>query len=63
MVVDQDLKPVPIGTEGELCIAGRNIMKGYHNKPEATAETLFSYEGLTFFRTGDMGKMDEEGRS
>lgn len=44
---------------GELLLKGPSIMKGYHNQPELTAEAIDS-EG--FFHTGDIAKMDKEGR-
>jgi len=49
---------VPLGERGELCIKGPNVMKGYWNKPDATAETMTA-DG--FLRTGDVGYMDEDG--
>ena len=48
---------IPIGSEGELCIRGPQIMKGYWNKPEETANTL--RDGWLY--TGDVARMDEEG--
>ena len=48
---------VPVGETGELLIKGPQIMKGYWNKPEETAETL--KDG--WLHTGDIAKMDEEG--
>jgi long-chain acyl-CoA synthetase len=48
---------LPVGEIGELLIKGPQIMKGYWNKPEATAETVT--EG--WLHTGDIAKMDEEG--
>ncbi|MET3371829.1 long-chain acyl-CoA synthetase [Variovorax boronicumulans] len=49
---------VPLGEKGEMCIQGPNVMKGYWNKPEATADST-TFDG--FFRTGDVGYMDEDG--
>ncbi len=56
-VVDDDLKDVPTGAVGELVIRGPNLMQGYWNRPEATAEAFAG----GWFHTGDLARMDEEG--
>ena len=53
---------VPYGTEGEICLAGPTVMKGYLDHPEETAATLQTHkDGLTWVHTGDLGCMDEDG--
>ncbi len=50
-------REVPQGEKGEICISGPQVMKGYWNKPEETANQFVG----GFLRTGDVGIMDEEG--
>ncbi len=53
---------VPLGTEGELCIAGPQIMLGYWNQPAETAIALRKDgSGRTWLYTGDVARMDEDG--
>lgn len=58
LVTGQELGP---GQEGELVVTGPMVMKGYWNKPQDTAEAFITMEGVTYFRTGDIVKYDEEG--
>ncbi|MCL2862588.1 MAG: AMP-binding protein [Methanimicrococcus sp.] len=48
----------PPGVPGEMCCRGYNVMKGYYNKPEATAETI---DESGYLHSGDLGVMDENG--
>ena len=53
---------LPTGQEGELCIAGPQVMKGYWNKPDETAQTLRAdASGRTWLYTGDIARVDEDG--
>ena len=55
-------REVPYGEEGEICVSGPTLMKGYVNHPEETAQTLQTHEdGLLWLHTGDLGLMDAEG--
>ncbi|MAG30947.1 MAG: fatty acid--CoA ligase [Deltaproteobacteria bacterium] len=54
---DGNMNPLPSGEVGELCFRGPNLIRGYWNKPEATAETIVD----GWLRSGDLGRIDEEG--
>jgi long-chain acyl-CoA synthetase len=56
-VVDKEDHPLPQGEVGEIVISGPNVMKGYWQRPEATAEALAG----GWFHTGDLAKVDEDG--
>lgn len=55
---DDDGNEVPLGQPGEICAKGPQIMSGYWNRPEETAKVMTA-DG--YFRTGDIGIMDEKG--
>lgn len=55
--LDDEVTELPVGEVGELVIKGPNVMKGYHNMPTETANTL--RDGWLY--TGDIARMDEEG--
>jgi len=55
---DDDGHDVPAGTAGEICIQGPQVMAGYWNRPDETAKVMAS-DG--FFKSGDVGVMDDKG--
>jgi long-chain acyl-CoA synthetase len=57
-VIDTEENELPIGERGELCVQGPQVMKGYWNRPEATAE-CFTKDG--WFKTGDVAVIQEDG--
>jgi fatty-acyl-CoA synthase len=62
LVVDPDtLVELPPGEVGEIITRGPQVFKGYWNKPQANAECFVEVTGKRFFRTGDLGRVDEEG--
>jgi len=52
---------LPPGEIGEIITHGPMVFKGYWRHPEATKAAFVEFEGKTFFRTGDLGRMDEDG--
>ena len=61
-VVDPEtLKELAQGESGEIVMSGPQVFKGYWKRPDATASAFFERDGKSFFRSGDMGRIDEEG--
>jgi fatty-acyl-CoA synthase len=61
-VVDPDtLREVAVGEQGEIIVHGPMVFDGYWKRPDATAAAFIEFEGKRFFRTGDLGRMDEDG--
>lgn len=56
-IFDENDNEVPVGERGEVVTRGPSTMKGYHNRPEATAETMRG----GWLHTGDIGYLDEDG--
>jgi len=55
------LQELPPGESGEIIMHGPQVMLGYWNKPEDTANAFLEIDGKRFFRSGDLGKMDDDG--
>jgi fatty-acyl-CoA synthase len=61
-VVDPEaLREVPQGETGEIVLRGPQVFQGYWNDPAKTAAAFVEIDGRRFFRTGDIGRVDEEG--
>lgn len=58
ILIDDDGNEMPVGERGEICVKGPQVMVGYQNRPEETAES-FTEGG--YLKTGDIGIMDEKG--
>lgn len=56
-VRDENLKPVPTGQSGEIWFFGPMLIRGYWNRPDATAETIVD----GWLRSGDLGRLDADG--
>ncbi len=57
VIRDEDFNDLPVGTRGEIWMKGPNLISGYWNRPDATAETIVD----GWLRSGDIGRIDEEG--
>ncbi|MGQ4659061.1 amino acid adenylation domain-containing protein [Lysobacter sp. F6437] len=68
-VLDKDLQPLPTGEVGELFIGGRAVIRGYHGRPDLTAERFIEWRDpretdapvARIYRTGDLVRMDADG--
>lgn len=58
LLLDEQDHPVPLGQPGEVCVKGPQVMGGYWQQPEANT-AAFTPDG--YFRTGDIGQLDERG--
>jgi long-chain acyl-CoA synthetase len=56
---DDEGRDLPLGEQGEICARGPQVMAGYWKRPDETAKVMTTD---SFFRTGDIGVMDEQGR-
>lgn len=61
-VVDpQSLRELAVGEVGEILVSGPQVMQGYWGQPQASAEAFVELDGRRFLRTGDLGRVDEDG--
>ncbi|WP_143135607.1 non-ribosomal peptide synthetase, partial [Burkholderia ubonensis] len=64
-IVDEALRPVPIGVPGEICIAGHGLARGYHKRPDVTAAKFVENPlpgEQRIYRTGDIGRWLPDGQ-
>jgi long-chain acyl-CoA synthetase len=59
-ICDDDGLALPVGSIGEICLRGPQVMRGYWNRPDETAKVMLPGGWL---RTGDIGRMDQHGRT
>jgi fatty-acyl-CoA synthase len=61
-VIDPDtLQEMPVGEAGEIIMHGPEVFNGYWKRPDATAAAFIELDGKRFFRSGDLGRVDEDG--
>lgn len=60
-ICDEDQNVLGPEQDGEIVVVGPNVMVGYHNREEATAEVITTINGQRAFRTGDMGRRGTDG--
>jgi len=61
-IVDPDtMEELPIGEDGLILIGGAQIMRGYLNDPERTAQVITIIDGRRWYKTGDKGHVDQDG--
>lgn len=57
----ETMQEAPVGEQGEIIMHGPMNFQGYWKNPEATAKAFIEFEGKQFFRSGDLGRVDEDG--
>ncbi|MFB8217148.1 non-ribosomal peptide synthetase [Streptomyces anulatus] len=61
-LLDAFLRPVPVGSVGELCVSGEALADGYLGRPELTAQRFPTVAGTRLYRTGDLARYLPDGR-
>lgn len=60
-LLNEELIPVETGHPGEICVGGPGVAQGYINRPDLTVEKFINLNGEPYYRTGDLGKVVENG--
>ncbi len=61
-IVDPDtMQELPAGSDGHILVGGVQVMKGYLNDPQRSAEVLTTIDGIRFYKSGDKGHLDKDG--
>jgi fatty-acyl-CoA synthase len=61
-VINPDtLQEAPVGEQGEIIMRGPQIFDGYWQRPDATDQAFIEFEGQRYFRSGDLGHVDQDG--
>ena len=61
-IVDPDtLESLPVGEDGLILFGGSQVMLGYLNDPEKTADVIVEMDGKRWYKTGDKGHLDQDG--
>jgi fatty-acyl-CoA synthase len=61
-VVDPEtLQEMPVGEAGEIIMRGPSVFSGYWKRPDATEAAFVMFDGRSYFRSGDLGRVDEDG--
>jgi long-chain acyl-CoA synthetase len=61
LIIDPHERPLPANTDGEILIHGPNVMQGYYRLPQQTQDVFCHIAGKRWFRTGDIGRLDDDG--
>ncbi|MDP9050596.1 MAG: amino acid adenylation domain-containing protein [Acidobacteriota bacterium] len=60
-LLDDQLQEVPAGAQGEICIAGSGVARGYLNQPELTSQRFVIHDNVRMYRSGDLGCLNADG--